>query len=71
MKGDGCLGLTQAVNALRDRVARRPTEQDAPPCSTFPMTPAAREALRLSKQGRGRRHEIANHGGVIVRVPPA
>jgi len=40
-----------AVNAER----RKPTEADAPPVSTFPMTPAAREALRMTKASPGYR----------------
>jgi hypothetical protein len=28
---------------------RKPTEADAPPPSTFPMTPGAREARRMDK----------------------
>jgi hypothetical protein len=33
--------------------ARKPTEADRPPPSTFPITPAAREALRISRHTKG------------------
>lgn len=42
-------GLTAAVRAL-DLEKRPPTEADRPPLETFPMTPAARESVRLSKK---------------------
>jgi hypothetical protein len=32
--------------------SRKPTEEDAPPPSTFPMTPAAKVALELSRGER-------------------
>jgi hypothetical protein len=72
-RSDGCLGLTQAVKALRDREARRPDHRDIPPPSVLPATPASREALRLARQWMDpppRRHRIVNRDGVIVRERP-
>ena len=43
-------GLTEALRLLRQARGWPPTEADAPPPSTFPMTPAAREAKRMAKQ---------------------
>jgi hypothetical protein len=48
------MGMAQALRMARDLVARRPTEADAPPVSTFPLTKAAREALRLAREARKR-----------------
>ena len=44
-----CSGLTDALRRLWNAESRPPTDDDRPPVSTFPMTPAAREALRLSR----------------------
>lgn len=41
-------GMKQALMALKAQ-RRKPTEADRPPPSLFPMTPAAREARRLSR----------------------
>lgn len=43
-------GLAAAEKAAAARKGK-PDEADAPPVSTFPMTPAAREALRLWRGG--------------------
>jgi hypothetical protein len=48
---DGCPGLTEAVRALRRAERRAPIDADRP-TSVFPMTPAAREALRLDRETR-------------------
>ncbi len=42
--------LESALRALHTAERRRPTESDAPPPSTFPMTPAARAALNYSRE---------------------
>ena len=44
-------GMAEALRAL-DLPERSPTELDAPPPSTFPRTPAAREALRLGRKDK-------------------
>ena len=43
----GLSAAKEAASAPR----RKPDEADAPPVSTFPSTPASREALRLSIAG--------------------
>ena len=45
-------GLTDAIKRLRNGRPGPPTPADVPPPSVFPMTPAAREALRLNRQAR-------------------
>jgi hypothetical protein len=45
-------GLAAAERAAAARKGA-PDESDAPPVSTFPMTPAAKEALRSSVPARG------------------
>lgn len=47
-------GLEQACKALHVAAKRPPTEKDAA-VSTFPITPAAREALRLNTLPRPRK----------------
>lgn len=44
-------GLAQALDALK-APKRPPTEDDVPPLSTFPMTPAARVAKALAKEAK-------------------
>lgn len=44
-----CPGMTDALRRLHSGESRPPTPADAPPPSVFPMTPAAREALRLNR----------------------
>lgn len=56
-------GLTDALRRLAKAERRAPTEADAPPVSTFPSTPASREALRLDRGGvttisKARRREL-------------
>jgi hypothetical protein len=72
-RSDGCLGLTQAVKALREREARKPTDDDRPSPSTFPMTPAARAALGYGREVEAPtgRHRVVNRDGEIVREPPS
>jgi hypothetical protein len=41
--------LSEAIRAAREAERRAPTDADAPGCSTFPMTRAARAALTLSR----------------------
>lgn len=63
-EGSWSKGLTEAIK-LRDRAeARAPGPADVPPPSTFPMTPAAREALRLARWpivSKARKRELT-HG---------
>jgi len=50
-------GMTAALKALHHARRGKPSPADAPPPSTFPMTPAAREAKRLAREAdrdRGR-----------------
>jgi hypothetical protein len=47
-------GLADAERAAAARKGT-PDEADAPPVSTFPKTPAAKEALRLWNETHGRR----------------
>lgn len=42
--------LADALRRLYEGRPGPPTEADVPPPSTFPMTPAARAALRLSRK---------------------
>lgn len=49
LEHDEAKGLTAALDALGGR-SGPPTEFDQPPLSTFPMTPAAREARRLDRE---------------------
>lgn len=56
-------GMAAALAALKKPVGK-PTEGDRPPPSTFPMTPAARAALRMSK-----RNEQVEIGPVLTRQP--
>lgn len=45
-------GLREVDRELRrrhDSEQRPPSDEDRPPVSVFPMTPGAREALRLSR----------------------
>lgn len=42
-------GLRDAIWRIHTCERRPPTTADAPPVSRFPMTPAAREALRLNR----------------------
>ena len=69
-KGIEAKGLTTALRFLKGR--RGPaTDADAPPPSTFPSTPASREALRMAREADARagirRHRVVNRNGVIVR----
>jgi hypothetical protein len=50
-------GLRDAIYRLHKTEVRAPTEQDIPPASTFPMTPAAREALRLNREHKRRQQQ--------------
>lgn len=48
-EGSWSQGLTEAIK-LRDQAASRaPGPEDAPPPSTFPPTPASREARRYDR----------------------
>jgi hypothetical protein len=49
-EGSWSPGLTAAIKLRAYADRRRPTEADRPPASVFPMTPAAREAKRLTKE---------------------
>lgn len=44
-------GVMVAQQALRTARRGKPTEADRPPLGTFPMTPAARAAVQLRKNG--------------------
>jgi hypothetical protein len=44
-------GVADALRRLSEGQSRTPTEADRPPPSLFPMTPAARAAIRASKKG--------------------
>jgi hypothetical protein len=44
-------GLKDATRNLHLAEKRAPTDADRPPPSLLPMTPAAREAVRLRKDG--------------------
>lgn len=46
-------GMSAALRGIDSRTGP-PSEDDSPPVSTFPMTPAARWAVRLwARRGRG------------------
>jgi len=47
-------GMRQALAAARLE-PRKPTEEDAPKPSTFPLTKAAKEAVRLERAERKRK----------------
>lgn len=46
-------GLEDALKRLYLSARRKPTEADRPPPSIFPVTKAARAALRYTKESRG------------------
>jgi hypothetical protein len=46
--------MAEALRMAKELPARKPDELDAPPPSTFPLTKAAREALRLAREARKR-----------------
>lgn len=43
-------GLSEAIRLIETADRRAPTEADAPRASTLPMTKAAREAIRISRE---------------------
>lgn len=72
-RGAWSRGLTDALRLL-ERGRRGPaTEADAPPPSLFPMTPAARQALRMWRQkapSASERYPRNRKAGAGVGPPP-
>lgn len=50
IEGPAHRSLEEALRLIHRAKRREPTETDAPPVSTLPMTKAARTALRMSHE---------------------